>query len=44
MKEKTPDGDFFTYDAKSREIGGIMSMFAIVLLVIEIFLRIKYFI
>mgnify|MGYP000055057660 FL=1 len=40
MKEKTPDGDFHTYDAKTRKIGGFIMVFAIVMTLLGIFLRV----
>ena len=39
MKEKTPDGEFPTYDERSRAVGQKMLMVAIVVLAAELFLR-----
>ena len=39
MKEKTPDGEFFSYDEKSRAIGKKMLAVAIAVLVAAVLLR-----
>ncbi|HUR45840.1 MAG TPA: DUF3784 domain-containing protein [Candidatus Saccharimonadales bacterium] len=40
MKEKTPHGEFFTYDEESRAIGRAMLKFAVVMFGIGVFLRV----
>ncbi len=39
MKEKTPDGDFYTYNSEARKVGGMMLFFAILMTVLGVFLR-----
>ena len=39
MKEKTPEGEFYTYDDRSREIGKKMMSVSIVVLLLLVFLR-----
>ena len=41
MKEKTPDGEFFSYDEKSRAIGKKMLALAITVLVAAVLLRVS---
>ncbi len=43
MKEKTPYGEFFTYDEKSRSIGGRMPKVAGTVLAAAVVLRMALF-